>query len=270
MRTITLVSELQAALRAIRAGRTVGLVPTMGSLHEGHLSLVRAARAENDIVVMTVFVNPAQFEESQDLDRYPRDLDRDAKLASSAGIDLLFAPTRDELYVSGHQTWVDVEDLGRILEGASRPGHFRGVATVCLKLFNLIRPDRAYFGLKDAQQAAVLERMVLDLNLDLELRLCPTVRDPDGLAFSSRNVHLEPEERAKAVALPRALRAGAEAYRDGAHADAVARTILAGQRGIEREYVEVVQLGERLVLAAAIRVGSTRLIDNVLLEGESS
>lgn len=269
MRTIDTIAGLRTALRGIRAGRTVGLVPTMGALHAGHLSLVAAARAENDIVVASVFVNPAQFGDGEDLARYPRDEERDTSLAAEHGVDLLFRPGPEELYPDGFQTWIDVEGLGHVLEGASRPGHFRGVATICLKLFNIVRPDRAYFGQKDAQQAAVVARMVRDLDLELAIRVLPTVRDEDGLALSSRNGHLSPEERARALALPRALRAGLEAHRSGAHADAVARTLLAGQPGLVREYVEVVRLDGRLVLAAAVRVGETRLIDNVVLEGDS-
>jgi pantoate--beta-alanine ligase len=269
MRTLATIGELRAALQGIRTGRTVGLVPTMGALHDGHLSLIAAAREENDVVVATIFVNPAQFAAGEDLARYPRAQERDLSLAAEYGVDLLFAPAADELYPEGFQTWVDVEEVGQPLEGAARPGHFRGVATVCLKLFNIVRPDRAYFGQKDAQQAAVVARMVFDLDLELTVRVLPTVRDSDGLALSSRNAFLSPEERVRALALPRALRAGLEAHRNGAHADAVARTILAGQPGLEREYVEVVRLDDRLVLAAAVRVGGTRLIDNVVLEGES-
>ncbi len=268
MRTIAGISDLRAALRAIRGGRTVGLVPTMGALHEGHLSLIRTAREENDVVVTSIYVNPTQFAEGEDLETYPRDHARDASLAAGAGVDLLFTPTDDELYGDGFQTWVEVEELGRGLEGMARPGHFRGVATVCLKLFNVVGPDRAYFGEKDIQQVAVVERMVRDLDLDLAIRTLPTVRDADGLALSSRNANLTPEERVRALALPRALRAGREAHGNGAHADAVARTILAGQRGLDREYVEVARLDGRLVLAAAVKVGSTRLIDNVVLEGD--
>ena len=268
MRTAVTIAELRAALQEIRSGRTVGLVPTMGALHAGHLSLVAAAREENDIAVATVFVNPAQFGAGEDFSRYPRDDERDDLLAAEHGVDLLFRPRPDELYPAGFQTWVEVSELGDALEGASRPGHFRGVATVCLKLFNIVRPDRAYFGQKDAQQAAVVKRMVRDLDLELAIRVLPTVRDADGLALSSRNCYLSPEERVSALALPRALRAGLEAHRSGAHADAVARTVLAGQPGLEREYVEVVRLDGRLVLAVAVKVGETRLIDNVVLEGD--
>jgi len=230
---------------------SVGLVPTMGAFHGGHLSLFRAARAENDTVIVSLFVNPAQFGPGEDLDRYPRDEERDARLAEEEGVDVLFAPAAEEIYPPGFQTWVEVEQLGSILEGEHRPGHLRGVVTVCLKLFNLVRPDRAYFGQKDAQQAAVVRRMVADLAVPVEIRVCPTVRDEDGLALSSRNAYLSPEERAQALQLPRALQA-----RD--------RSVL---NGIEVDYFEEADFEPR-VLAAAVRVGGTRLIDNVVLEGE--
>ena len=246
------------ALRAELAGRegSIGLVPTMGSLHGGHLALFAAARQECDVVVASVFVNPAQFDEAEDLAAYPRDEPRDAAVAEAAGVDLLFSPPPDEIYPPGFQTWVDVEELSRGLEGASRPGHFRGVATVCLKLFNIVRPARAYFGQKDAQQVAVVRRMVRDLDLDLTVRSIPTVRDPDGLALSSRNARLSPAEREAALALPRAL-----ATRD-------AETARAALAGLDVDYVEVADY-DPPVLAAAIRVGSTRLIDNVILEEET-
>ena len=229
----------------------IGLVPTMGAFHRGHLSLFRAARAENDVVVASLFVNPAQFGEGEDLNAYPRDEEHDAKLAEEAGVDVLFVPTAEQIYPPGFQTWIDVERLGAILEGEHRPGHLRGVATVCLKLFSLVRPDRAYFGQKDAQQAAVVKRMVSDLAVPVEIRVCPTVRDEDGLALSSRNAYLSPQERAQALSLPRALQA-----RD--------RTLL---NGVEVDYFEEADFEPR-VLAAAVRVGGTRLIDNVVLEGE--
>ena len=233
----------------------VGLVPTMGALHAGHEALIAAARAECDTVVVSVFVNPAQFDEAGDLAAYPRDEARDLELAEAAGADVVFAPSASEMYPEGFQTWVDVTELSRGLEGAFRPGHFRGVATVCLKLFNIVRPRYAYFGQKDAQQVAVIRRMARDLNLDLTVRSIPTVRDPDGLALSSRNVRLSPAERERALALPRAL-----ATRDVR----AAREALAG---LEVDYVEVAEF-DPPVLAAAVRVGSTRLIDNVVLEEE--
>jgi pantoate--beta-alanine ligase len=272
MRTAQTIAEVRAALRPRRAaGETIGLVPTMGAFHEGHLTLMRAARAECDAVVVSLFVNPTQFGRGEDLDVYPRDPERDATLAAEAGVDLLFVPSADEMYQEGFQTWVEIEEVSRGMEGDARPGHFRGVATVCLKLFNIVQPDRAYFGQKDAQQVAVIERLVRDLDLPLAVRVVPTVRDPDGLALSSRNAYLEPSEREAALALPRALAAGKAAHEQGAHADAVARTLLLGARNqrVETDYVEVARLNGRLVLAAAIRVGRTRLIDNVVLEGDS-
>ena len=251
-----IVARTIAELNDSRRSGSTGLVPTMGAFHAGHLSLFEAARRENDTVVVSSFVNPAQFTASEDLARYPRDEDRDQALAEEAGVDVLFAPSADELYPPGFQTWVEVEELGRRLEGEFRPGHFRGVATICLKLFNLVRPQRAYFGQKDAQQAAVIRRMVRDLAVPVEIRVLPTVRDADGLALSSRNAHLTPDERERALALPRAL-----ATRDPAKA----RELL---NGVAVDYVEVADF-EPKVLAAAVRVGSTRLIDNVVLEGET-
>jgi pantoate--beta-alanine ligase len=229
----------------------IGLVPTMGAFHEGHLSLFRAARAENDVVVASLFVNPAQFAEGEDLESYPRDEEQDARLAAEARVDVLFVPAAEEIYPPGFETWVEVERLGAILEGEHRPGHFRGVATVCLKLFNLVQPRRAYFGQKDSQQVAVLKRMVRDLAVPVEIRVLPTVRDHDGLALSSRNAYLSPEERELALALPRALRARDRSLLDG----------------LEVDYFEEVDFAPR-VLAAAIRVGKNRLIDNVVLEGD--
>jgi len=234
---------------------TRGLVPTMGAFHAGHVALFEAARAENDLVVTSLFVNPAQFGAHEDLARYPHDEERDAAIAEQAGVDVLFVPTADEMYPPGFQTWVDVEELSRGLEGTARPGHFRGVATVCLKLFSIVRPHRAYFGQKDAQQVAVVRRLVRDLELGIEIRAVATVRDPDGLALSSRNAYLSPDERERALALPRAL-----ATRDPERA----RELLAG---LDVDYVEIADF-DPPVLAAAVRVGSTRLIDNVFLEGD--
>ena len=256
MKLARTISELDQALQPLR-GSSIGLVPTMGAFHEGHESLFRAAREETDVVVVSLFVNPTQFAAGEDFERYPRDERRDLELAELAHVDFLFAPDAEEIFPSGFQTWVEVEKLGRGLEGDARPGHFRGVATVCLKLFNIVRPLRAYFGQKDAQQAAVIRRMVRDLNVPVEIRVLPTVRDPDGLALSSRNVYLSREERERALALPRAL-----ATRDPERA----RELL---RDLDVEYVEVADFDPK-VLAAAVRVGSTRLIDNVVLEGETA
>jgi pantoate--beta-alanine ligase len=242
----------------------------MGAFHDGHLALMRRARSECDTVVVSLFVNPAQFGDPGDLAQYPRNPYRDAALAAAEGVDLLFAPSAEEMYPPGFRTWVEVEELSRGLEGEARPGHFRAVATVCLKLFSIVRPHVAYFGQKDAQQVAIVERMASDLELGLEIRVVPTVRDRDGLALSSRNVRLTPEEREAALALPRALEAGREAHRVGGHAAAVARTLLLGARGagVELDYVEEARFDGRLVLAGAVRVGDTRLIDNVILEGD--
>jgi pantoate--beta-alanine ligase len=251
---VKVVRRIAGARAALQGKADVGLVPTMGAFHGGHLALFRAARSECDTVVASLFVNPAQFGDAGDLNGYPRDEERDRQQAEEAGVDLLFAPPFEEMYPAGFQTWVEVERLGSILEGAFRPGHFRGVATVCLKLFNIVRPQRAYFGQKDAQQVEVLRRLVRDLDLELELRVVPTVRDPDGLALSSRNAQLSPDERERALALPRAL-----ATRDPARA----RELLAG---LDVDYVEVAPF-DPPVLAGAIRVGSTRLIDNVPLKG---
>jgi pantoate--beta-alanine ligase len=235
----------------------------MGAFHRGHLALFEAARAENDLVVVSLFVNPAQFGEGEDLGHYPRDEERDARLAEEAGVDILFVPSAEEMYPDGYETWVDVGELGSKLEGEFRPGHFRGVATVCLKLFNIVRPDRAYFGQKDAQQAAVVKQLVRDLNLGLEIRLVPIVRDDDGLALSSRNAYLSPEEREAALALPRGLWAGRDSFLTGSDPAKEMERFL---HNLDVDYVEVADLNGQKVLAAAVRVGKTRLIDNVILD----
>ena len=255
MRTRRSIAELRRELASHQG--SIGLVPTMGALHAGHEALIRAARAENILVVVSLFVNPAQFDDGSDLAAYPRDEARDAGLATDAGADILFAPPPDEIYPPGFQTWVDVERVSRGLEGDHRPGHFRGVATVCLKLFNIVRPRRAYFGQKDAQQVAVIRRLVRDLNLEIEIRPVPTVRDADGLALSSRNARLSPAEREAALALPRAL---------ATHDAAAARAVL---NGLDVDYVEIADY-DPPVLAAAVRVGSTRLIDNVVLDSNNT
>jgi pantoate--beta-alanine ligase len=263
LRTAAQVREALGSERA--AGRSVGLVPTMGAFHAGHLSLIGASTARDDVTVVSLFVNPAQFGPSEDLARYPRDEAGDAATAEDAGVGILFVPPVKEVYPPGFDTWVDPGELASVLEGAMRPGHFRGVATVCTKLFEIVRPDRAYFGRKDAQQVAVIKQVVRDLALPLEIVACPTVRDPDGLALSSRNAYLSPDERALALTLPRALSAGAAAHRSGGDAEAAARSALAEADGLEVDYVALADLdGE--TLAGAVRVGGTRLIDNVRLE----
>lgn len=274
-------AELRAALApARRQGLTIGLVPTMGYLHEGHLSLIRAARAECDLVVMSLFVNPTQFGPGEDLDRYPRGEERDLRLSGEAGADLVFAPAVDEVYPEGFASAVEVS--GRLTEvldgdpGRRGPGHFRGVTTVVAKLFNIVGPDVAYFGQKDAQQAVVIRRMVRDLDFPVRIEVMPTVREPDGLAMSSRNAYLDPADRERAVALSRALAAAERGAENGSLAaalDAARRELEAA--GIEPEYLEardaetlepVAELAGRPVLVAvAARVGAARLIDNVLI-----
>ncbi len=254
MKTCRTIGSLRAALEGRRAG-SIGLVPTMGSLHEGHMALLRAARIECDTVVMSLFVNPSQFGDPADLDGYPRDEARDLAIAAELGVDVVLAPSVDEMYPPGFQTWVEVIELGAILEGAHRHGHFRGVATVCLKLFNIVRPDVAYYGQKDAQQVEVLRRLVRDLDLELELRVVPTVRDADGLALSSRNTRLSAAERERARALPRALATG----------DPETARRLLEAAGLDVDYVEIAPFHPP-VLAGAVRVGAARLIDNIPLE----
>jgi pantoate--beta-alanine ligase len=257
MKVASTIAEARAELDPVRAG-SIGLVPTMGALHDGHLALLRAARADCDTVVMSLFVNPAQFGEGADLASYPGDEEHDLELARGAGVDLVFAPSVEEMYPPGFQTWVDVTELGSILEGRFRPGHFRGVATVVLKLFTIVRPTRTYFGQKDAQQVEVVRRLIRDLALEVELRVVPVVRDPDGLALSSRNVLLSSDERLRALSLARALRT-----RDREAALEQLRVM----DGVEVDYVEEADF-DPPTLVGAVRVGSTRLIDNVPLEGD--
>ena len=269
MKFVRTAAELQAALQPSRQrGARIGLVPTMGALHDGHLSLVRAARAACDTVVLSLFVNPAQFGRGEDPAHYPRDEAGDRTTAEAAGVDILFAPNAEEMYPDGFDTWVDPGKIGTYLEGAARPGHFRGVATVCTKLFALVGPQLAYFGRKDAQQVAVVKQVVRDLVLPVEIVACPTRRDADGLAISSRNVFLSAAERSVALALPRALEAGLRAHRSGDDAVRAAREVLEAEPGLHIDYVAVADL-DGTTLAAAVLVGSTRLIDNVRLVEEA-
>jgi pantoate--beta-alanine ligase len=278
------VGELRAALApARREGLTIGLVPTMGFLHDGHVSLLRAARAECDLVVMSLFVNPTQFGPNEDLDRYPRDEERDARLAGEAGVDLVFAPSVEEIYPDGSATTVEVGgNLTSVLDGdPSRRGasHFRGVTTIVAKLFNLVGPDIAYFGQKDAQQAAVIKRMVRDLGFPLRVEVMPTVREADGLAMSSRNVYLEPADRLRAVAISSALAAAEQQALalDSLEAGLSAARIELAAANLETEYLEArdaetlepaerLRPGRPVLIAVAARVGGARLIDNVLVE----
>jgi pantoate--beta-alanine ligase len=274
--------ELRPAVRAARQhGRSVGLVPTMGALHAGHASLIRAARTADGFVVVSVFVNPTQFGPHEDLDRYPRPFEQDLALCGELGVDLVFAPRPATMYPPGFRTWVEVTGLQDVLEGASRPGHFRGVATVVLKLFNLVQPDRAYFGQKDAQQARVIVQMMRDLNVPVEVRVLPTVREPDGLALSSRNKYLDADQRRHAVVLSRALAEArdraAAGERDGDALRALLTERVAATPGAVLDYAAVVdadtlapvsRLTGPTLLALAVRFGTTRLIDNVLIVGE--
>ena len=263
MNTIRTPDEIRRTLAPLRRTARIGLVPTMGAFHAGHVALFRAARQSSDVVVVSSFVNPAQFADSADLAASPRDAVRDTRVAADEGIDLLFAPDTVDMYPADYATWIEIAGPARGLEADFRPGHFRGVATICLKLFTIIQPDVACFGQKDAQQVAVVAQLVRDLNLDLRIRVVPTVRDSDGLALSSRNARLSPEERTRALAIPRALAAGLTAHREGRDPAAAARALLTG---LVPDYVAVADLNGHPTLAVAARVGTTRLIDNVVLD----
>ncbi|HEY9087977.1 MAG TPA: pantoate--beta-alanine ligase [Anaerolineaceae bacterium] len=276
MQVVTSLSELRQARAALPG--PLGFVPTMGYLHEGHLSLVRAARAGCASVAASIFVNPTQFGPTEDLDKYPRDLERDLRLLEAAGVDLVWTPTRDEMYPANFQTWVTVDAITTRLEGEIRPGHFRGVTTVVAKLFNGVQPQRAYFGQKDAQQALVIRRMVQDLAFPVEIIVCPIVREPDGLAMSSRNVYLNPAERQAARVLSRALNAAREAYlageRDAEQLRRIALAIFVAEPLARVQYVsladaqtlqELEQVSGPALLSTAAYIGKTRLIDNLLL-----
>jgi pantoate--beta-alanine ligase len=278
MRTLRTIASLREHLRAARAqGRTIGLVPTMGAFHAGHVSLMERARAEADDVVVSLFVNPTQFGPSEDLAAYPRDEARDAAIAEQAGVDVLFAPPVEEVYPDGFQTTVTVGALAEPLEGAQRPGHFDGVATVVTKLLNMVGPDVAYFGQKDAQQALIVRRVARDLDIPTRIEVCPTVREADGLALSSRNAYLAPAERERAIALRRALDAAEQAIAAGERdAGAVATAAHAAMEpfGVEPEYLALVaseslqpvdRIDGEILVALAARVGRARLIDNTLI-----
>jgi pantoate--beta-alanine ligase len=275
MRTVIDLPDLRST--RLSFGGTVGLVPTMGYLHEGHLALIRRAREDCDHVVVTIFVNPTQFGPKEDLSRYPRDLERDSGLIE-AYTDLLWTPATEMMYPQGYQTWVEVEVMSRPLEGAMRPGHFRGVTTVVAKLFNAVQPHKAYFGQKDAQQAAILRQMVRDLNFPIEMVICPTAREPDGLAMSSRNVYLDPEQRKAATVLFRALSTAKELYEAGErNAEKIRgkmKEVLASEALAEPQYVscadydtleELDEIRGKALLSMAVYFGKTRLIDNFVV-----
>lgn len=279
MKICTTINEARSACRALRSrGQTLGLVPTMGALHAGHLSLVRAAKTRCSAVAVSIFVNPTQFGPKEDLAQYPRPFERDRELLEREGVDLLFAPPVEEMYPKGESTWVTVEGLSEKLDGRSRPGHFRGVTTVVSKLFHIVTPDVAFFGQKDAAQVAVIRRMARDLNFDVEIAVCSIVREPDGLALSSRNAYLSTEDRRRALVLSRSLRAVEEKFRAGESDSSalitVARECLAEEPQVRLDYLEVVdpdtldpvaQIAQPTLVAVAAYVGSTRLIDNLLL-----
>jgi pantoate--beta-alanine ligase len=277
VRVVETIAEFKAARQDVP--RPLGFVPTMGYLHAGHISLVEQARADCATVAVSIFVNPTQFGPGEDFESYPRDTERDLSLCEAAGADLIFLPSAAEMYPAGAATWVDVESITSVLEGAVRPGHFRGVTTVVNKLFNIVAPDRAYFGQKDAQQLAVIRKMVTDLDMNLEVITGATVREPDGLAMSSRNVYLDPKARAQAVCLSEALFAARERYTTGERDAAVLRELMTGI--IQRQplaRIDYVSLADNLTLeeieviaapalaSLAVRFGKTRLIDNVVLE----
>lgn len=284
MKISSTIAEVRAACRAARAsGNRLGLVPTMGALHEGHLSLVRAAKAQCDTVVASIFVNPKQFGPTEDLSKYPRQFDRDRELLEKEDVDILFAPSVEEIYPDGpgphnDATWVSVEGLSEKLDGRSRPGHFRGVTTIVAKLFHIVEPDAAFFGQKDAAQLAVIRRMVRDLNFPIEIVACPIVREPDGLAMSSRNVYLNAEERGRALVLHRALEQAQRMFqageRNAARILSAAKKVFAAQPDVVLDYCEIVdpdtldpveQVLRTSLLAVAAYVGKTRLIDNLSL-----
>lgn len=276
---ITKNIELVRRERWADPSQTWGFVPTMGALHEGHLSLVRCARAANNRVAVSIYVNPTQFAPTEDLDAYPRRLERDIELLRAEGVDLVFTPSDAEMYPPEFQTYVSVEKITRVLEGASRPTHFRGVATVVAKLFNIVQPTRAYFGQKDAQQAVVIRQMVRDLNFNVDVVICPIVREPDGLAMSSRNQYLHGDTRAAATVLYRALMAAQAAFNRGErNADtlrALMRDTVAAEKEARLDYVSVANpqtlqeldtISDSALCSLAVFLGDTRLIDNIILE----
>lgn len=279
MKIASTIQDTRAAVRAARrAGKVIGLVPTMGALHEGHLSLVRAAKAHSDFVTVSIFVNPLQFGPKEDLSKYPRTFERDCALLEKEGVDLVFAPSVAEMYPSGATTHVEVGGLSDRLDGGSRPGHFRGVTTVVAKLFHIVEPDQAFFGQKDAAQAAIIRKMVLDLNFALEVVICPIVREPDGLAMSSRNVYLSPNERKQSLILSRSLQAVQKAFDSGERNRGKLATIgtstMATEPGARLDYFSLIdpdslepvsEITRPTLVAVAAWIGSTRLIDNLVL-----
>lgn len=281
MRSISFAAEMTAISKeARRSGKRVGLVPTMGALHEGHLSLVRAARAQSDVVVVSIFVNPTQFGPREDFSKYPRTLEKDAAMLQAEKVDFIYCPSVEEMYPRGSATWVTVEGMSERLDGRSRPGHFRGVTTVVSKLFNIVRPDIAVFGQKDGAQAAIIRRMARDLDFEVRILVCPIVREKDGLAMSSRNVYLNPEQRKQATVLYRTLTrvhaAADQGESNAAKLIAIGRQVIAEEPQVRLDYFEIVNwdtldsvsdISQGALVAVAAYVGETRLIDNLLLSG---
>jgi len=280
MRLVHKIDEVRSEVRVARElGKTIGLVPTMGALHEGHLTLIRRAREQCGFVIVSVFVNPTQFGPSEDLARYPRSLEEDARKCEQAGVDILFAPSVEEMYPDGFDTWVEVKGITEVLEGKSRPGHFRGVTTVCAKLFNISQPNYAYFGMKDYQQLKVIQKMVRDLNMPLEIVQVETVREPDGLAMSSRNSYLSAEERQAALVLSRSLMEARKAFNDGERNAKRVKELMSNLIKVEPcariDYVAIVDpeslrpiqtIDRSAVVLVAAWIGNTRLIDNIVLD----
>jgi len=281
MRVVRSIKQMLGISKEARTqGKSIGFVPTMGALHSGHLSLIRKARKENDFVAVSIFVNPAQFGPKEDLKKYPRNLKLDAKLCKKEGVDIIFYPSAKEIYPEGYKTYVKVEDLSKVLCGSSRPGHFRGVATVVTKLFNIVHPDIAYFGQKDAQQAIIIKKMVSDLNMPVKIKVMPTVREKDGLAMSSRNMYLNPRERKDAVVLSQALNLSGDLIKSGIRdsrkiINRMSR-VIRSKRAAKIDYVSIVGLDNlkpvkkisgKCLIALAVWIGKTRLIDNIIKHG---
>lgn len=277
MKIIQTIDETKKARRSLKG--TVGFFPTLGYLHEGHLSLVRRSRRENAWTVSSIFVNPTQFGPSEDFANYPRDFDRDLAMLEKEGVELVFMPSVQEMYPDGYDTWVDIDNITRKLEGASRSSHFRGVTTVVAKLFNILEPTRAYFGQKDAQQLAVIKKMVQELNMNLEVVACPTVREPDGLAMSSRNTYLKPDERQAAAVLYRSLQLAKKMYSEGErNADRIRREMISLIEKQPQAHIDYVSIADNLTLdemtvidapalvSLAVKIGKPRLLDNIVLE----
>ena len=276
MKTVVTINELREMKEKLK--NPVGFIPTMGYLHQGHLALVKKGKSECSSIVVSIFINPTQFNPNEDLSKYPRDIKRDMSMLEDAGVDILWLPTPEIMYPQGYQTWVDVDEVSKPLEGEWRPGHFRGVTTVVAKLFNVVQPQMAYFGQKDAQQAMIIKRMAMDLNFPLEVIICPTIREPDGLAMSSRNSYLSQEERKAAGIIFRSLTAAKDAWengeKDGTRLCGIVRNILTSEPLVEIQYTACVDpltlvpvqiINEKALLLIAAYIGKTRLIDNILL-----